>query len=50
MGRRTPAKITLTPAEVDHAKVSGITPEEYARQKLRLAQMRASGEYGEERR
>jgi len=44
-GRRAPAKITLTPTEVEHARVSGVSVEEYAKQKLRLAAVRASGEY-----
>jgi len=44
-GRRAPGKITLTPTEVEHARVSGISVEEYAKQKMRLAAVRASGEY-----
>lgn len=47
--RPTPGKVTLTPQEVEAAKISGITPEEYAKQKLRKEQMIASGEYGEQR-
>lgn len=48
-GKRPTGKVKLTPAEVDAARISGITPEEYAAQKLRKEQMIASGEYGEQR-
>jgi hypothetical protein len=47
-GRRQNSRITLTPQEVEMARISGVSVEEYARQKLRLAQMRASGEYSNE--
>jgi hypothetical protein len=46
---RPRGQIKLTPAEVEAARISGITPEEYAKQKIRKAQMVASGEYGEQR-
>lgn len=42
-------KVTLSPAEVEAARISGITPEEYAKQKIRKAEMVASGEYGEQK-
>jgi hypothetical protein len=48
--REISGRVTLTPAEQEMARVAGVTIEEYARQKRKLAQMRASGEYGEERR
>jgi hypothetical protein len=43
---RPRGKVTLSQDEREMAKASGITTEEYARQKLRLAQMRESGQYG----
>ena len=46
---RPRGQVKLTPAEVEAARISGITPEEYAKQKIRKAQMVASGEYGEQR-
>lgn len=49
-GKRTPGKITLTPQQVEAARISGVSPEEYAKQMLRKAQMVASGEYGEDTR
>ena len=49
-GRRERSNsITLSPAEVQHARVAGITIEEYARQRLRLEAMKQSGEYGGDR-
>lgn len=47
--RPTPGKVTLTAAEVEAARISGVTPEEYAKQKIRKQQMVDSGEYGEQR-
>jgi hypothetical protein len=46
--RHTPGKITLSAQEVEAARISGISPEEYAKQKIRKAEMIASGEYGEQ--
>ena len=46
--RITPGKVTLTPQEVEAARISGISLEEYAKQKIRKADMIASGEYGEQ--
>ena len=43
-------KITLTPQEVEMARVSNISVEEYGRQKLKLRTMRETGEYSEEQR
>jgi hypothetical protein len=48
-GKRSPGKVTLTPQEVEAARISGISVEEYAKQKIRKAEMVASGEYGEQR-
>lgn len=48
-GKRTPGKVTLTPAEVEAARISGISVEEYAKMKVKKAEMVASGEYGEQR-
>jgi hypothetical protein len=42
-------KTTLSAAEKEAAKMSGVTEVEYARQKIKLAQMRADGTYGGER-
>lgn len=47
--RPTSGKVTLTAAEVEAARISGVTPEEYAKQKIRKQQMVESGEYGEQR-
>jgi hypothetical protein len=46
--RHNPGKITLSAQEVEAARISGISPEEYAKQKIRKAEMIASGEYGEQ--
>ena len=49
-GRRpTPGKITLSPSEVEHARVSGLTPEEYAKQLLRYREALADGSYRDNR-
>ena len=48
--RQSNRKITLTPQEVEMARVSNISIEEYGRQKLKLREMRASGEYSEDQR
>ena len=45
-----PAELQSTPQEVEAAAVAGISIEEYAKQKMKLAAMKASGEYGEDRR
>jgi phage I-like protein len=47
--RQSNGKVTLTPREVEAAKIAGITVEEYAKQKVRKEEMVASGEYGEQR-
>lgn len=47
--RPASGKVTLTAAEVEAARISGISPEEYAKQKIRKQQMVDSGEYGEQR-
>jgi hypothetical protein len=48
-GRRQIGKVTLTPAEQEMARVSGISIEEYARQKLRYENLRETGEYRDQR-
>ncbi len=42
-------KITLTPAEREAARLSGISEVEYAKHRLRLNAMKASGEYADRR-
>ena len=49
-GPRGNKRVTLTPQEVEMARVSNISVEEYGRQKLKLREMRASGEYSEDQR
>jgi hypothetical protein len=48
-GYRPARQIKLTPQEQEYARVAGVSDVEYARQKQRLAQLRASGQYGGER-
>ena len=48
--RASNGKVTLTPQEQEAARISGISLQEYAKQKLRKAEMVASGEYGEDNR
>jgi hypothetical protein len=48
--RESNRKVTLTAQEQEMARVSGVTLEEYAKQKLRLRTMRETGEYSEDRR
>lgn len=45
-GQRPTGKVRLTPAEYDHAKAAGVTPEVYMANKLKLKKMRDDGEYG----
>lgn len=54
VGRRVPGQDTqrpgtvrLTQAQVDAAKASGVTPAEYARNLLKLKDMKKAGHYGE---
>ena len=49
-GKRSRGTVTLSRDEVEAAKMAGIPVEEYARQKARLAEMKASGEYGGDQR
>jgi hypothetical protein len=48
-GKRQSGKMTLTREEVDAARVSGITVEEYAKNKQKYQQMRETGEYRDQR-
>lgn len=48
-GQRQSGRITLTREQLDAAKIAGVTPAEYARQLLRLNELKASGEYSERR-
>ena len=48
-GSRPRGKVKLTAQEVEAARISGITPEEYAAEKLKYAEMKANGQYGEQR-
>ncbi len=48
-GQRQSSKIRLTAEEQEMARVSGITDVEYAKQKQKLAQHKANGDYGERR-
>lgn len=48
-GSRTGGKITLSREQLEAAQMAGVTPTEYARQLLRLNEMKASGEYSERR-
>jgi hypothetical protein len=48
-GRRQSGKVTLTPAEQEMARVSGISIEEYAKQKLRYENLRETGQYRDQR-
>ncbi len=38
-------KYGLSPDEIDHARIAGVSEDVYAAQKRKLAQMRATGEY-----
>lgn len=48
-GKPASTRVTLSPAEREAAKFSGITEQEYAKQKLRLQQEKAAGHYSESR-
>jgi hypothetical protein len=47
--RSSPGRITLTPSEVEAAKMSNVSIEEYARQKIEYERQRQSGEYRDNR-
>jgi hypothetical protein len=47
--RHSTGKVTLTPTEVEAARISGITPEEYAKEKIRYEGMREDGSYRDNR-
>ena len=48
-GQRRPGSVTLTPDQLDAARISGVSPADYAKQLLRLNEMKAAGEYSERR-
>jgi hypothetical protein len=48
-GQRFPMKVTLSPEEKDAARMSGISEADYAKQKIKLMQMKANGAYGDRR-
>jgi hypothetical protein len=47
--RLSSGKITLTPAEVEAARISGLSIEDYAKSLAKYRGMRESGEYRDER-
>ena len=44
---RSRTRVELSPAEKEHARAAGITEAEYAKQKLRLLDLKAEGHYGD---
>jgi hypothetical protein len=48
-GQRASSKVKLTVEEQEYARIAGITDVEYAKQKQKLGQMKANGDYGERR-
>jgi hypothetical protein len=48
-GRPSNGRVTLTPQDLEYARIAGVTPTEYAKQKLRLREMKENGEYGDRR-
>ena len=48
-GARPRGKITLSPSEVEAARISGLTVEQYAAEKLKYEGMRERGEYRDNR-
>lgn len=48
-GQRSSTRITLTQAQKEFAKVSGITEVEYAKQLKKLEEAKSNGDYGERR-
>jgi hypothetical protein len=47
--RSTPGKVVLTPSEVEAARISGLTVEAYAKQKIEYERQRETGEYRDNR-
>jgi len=43
---QSPSSMRLSPAEIEMARIAGISDVEYARQKQKLAQAKANGDYG----
>lgn len=48
-GQRQSGRVTLTRDQIEAAKIAGVSPAEYARQLVKLNEMKANGEYGERR-
>ena len=49
-GRRsTPGRVTLSPSEVEAARISGLSVEDYARQKIEYERQLSAGEYRDNR-
>lgn len=48
-GKRPTGKVRLTAEEQEYARIAGVTVEEYAKQKLKRDEMRANGQYGDQR-
>jgi hypothetical protein len=48
-GTRSPSKVTLNAQHLEAAKIAGVSPTEYARQLLKLNEMKQSGEYSDQR-
>jgi hypothetical protein len=48
-GFQQSSRVTLTREDKEYARIAGITEVEYAKQKQKLAEMKANGEYGERR-
>jgi hypothetical protein len=48
-GQRQNGKITLSLVEQEAARIAGVSLEEYAKQKKKLMEMQASGEYSDRR-
>jgi hypothetical protein len=47
--RHTPGKVTMTPQEVEAARISGISIEQYAKEKIKYEGMREDGSYRDNR-
>jgi phage I-like protein len=48
-GQRQSTRYTLTREEREYARIAGVSEAEYAKNKQKLAEMKANGLYGERR-